>query len=95
MFIAKAKELCPQLIVVPYEFDKYEEASEQVGILQLCAGRCNVIGRVCSLRALCCRPGIDRHEVAANYACRWLALGWQGDASGLCNPALKRGRQSG
>ena len=40
MFIAKAKELCPQLIVVPYEFDKYEEASEQVGILQLCAVCC-------------------------------------------------------
>ncbi|GAB4820844.1 hypothetical protein N2152v2_007890 [Parachlorella kessleri] len=30
MFIARAKELCPQLIVVPYEFDKYEEACEQV-----------------------------------------------------------------
>lgn len=30
MFISRAKELCPHLIVVPYEFDKYEEASEQV-----------------------------------------------------------------
>lgn len=30
MFIAKAKELCPDLIVVPYEFEKYEMVSEQV-----------------------------------------------------------------
>lgn len=30
MFISKAKELCPELIVVPYEFSKYEVVSEQV-----------------------------------------------------------------
>lgn len=30
MFMAHAKELCPDLIVVPYHFDKYEEVSEQV-----------------------------------------------------------------
>ena len=30
MFMAKAKSLCPDLIVVPYEFDKYEVASEQM-----------------------------------------------------------------
>jgi nucleotidyltransferase/DNA polymerase involved in DNA repair len=30
MFIAKAKELCPGIIVVPYEFDKYEIVSEKV-----------------------------------------------------------------
>ena len=30
MYMAKAKELCPELIVVPYEFDKYEKVSEQV-----------------------------------------------------------------
>ena len=30
MFIARAKELCPGLIVVPYEFEKYEKVSEQV-----------------------------------------------------------------
>jgi nucleotidyltransferase/DNA polymerase involved in DNA repair len=30
MFISKAKELCPDLIVVPYEFSKYEVISEQV-----------------------------------------------------------------
>lgn len=28
MFMGRAKELCPQLIVVPYEFDKYEAVSE-------------------------------------------------------------------
>lgn len=28
MFMSRAKELCPQLIVVPYEFDKYEAVSE-------------------------------------------------------------------
>ena len=30
MFIAEAKRLCPDVIVVPYEFDKYTSASEQV-----------------------------------------------------------------
>eukprot|EP00803_Ostreobium_quekettii_P007207 evm.model.scf_1084.2 EVM.evm.TU.scf_1084.2 scf_1084:6744-14924(+) len=29
-FIAKAKELCPELIVVPYEFEKYQSISEKV-----------------------------------------------------------------
>jgi DNA repair protein REV1 len=28
MFMAKAKELCPMLVVVPYEFEKYEAISE-------------------------------------------------------------------
>ena len=28
---SRAKELCPDLVVVPYMFDKYEEASEKVG----------------------------------------------------------------
>ena len=28
MFIGKAKELCPQLITLPYEFDKYAETAE-------------------------------------------------------------------
>lgn len=31
MFIAEAKKRCPHLIVMPYQFDKYEEVSEQVG----------------------------------------------------------------
>lgn len=31
MFISWAKELCPHLIVVPYDFAKYEAATEQVG----------------------------------------------------------------
>ncbi len=31
MFIAEAKKPCPHLIVMPYQFDKYEEVSEQVG----------------------------------------------------------------
>lgn len=31
MFISRAKELCPHLIVVPYDFAKYEAATEQVG----------------------------------------------------------------
>ena len=30
MFMARAKELCPDLIVVPYEFEKYEAVSEAV-----------------------------------------------------------------
>jgi nucleotidyltransferase/DNA polymerase involved in DNA repair len=30
MFMSDAKSLCPGLLVVPYEFDKYEEVSEQV-----------------------------------------------------------------
>ena len=30
MFMAKAKELCPDLIVVPYEFEKYEIVSEKM-----------------------------------------------------------------
>lgn len=30
MFIAEAKKRCPHLIVMPYQFDKYEEVSEQV-----------------------------------------------------------------
>jgi len=30
MMIADAKARCPSLLVVPYEFDKYEEASLQV-----------------------------------------------------------------
>ena len=30
MFMARAKELCPELIVVPYEFEKYETVSETV-----------------------------------------------------------------
>ena len=28
---SRAKDLCPDLIVVPYMFDKYEETSEKVG----------------------------------------------------------------
>lgn len=30
MFIADAKRLCPDLIVMPYEFEKYEAISEKV-----------------------------------------------------------------
>ena len=30
MFISNAKELCPDLVVVPYDFEKYEEVSEIV-----------------------------------------------------------------
>ena len=33
MFIARAKKRCPHLIVMPYQFDKYEEVSEQVQLL--------------------------------------------------------------
>lgn len=31
MFMAEAKRLCPELLVVPYEFEKYADISEQVG----------------------------------------------------------------
>lgn len=30
MFMARAKALCPHLIVLPYDFDKYEVVAEQV-----------------------------------------------------------------
>lgn len=30
MFIAHAKSLCPDLVVVPYEFERYQTVSEQV-----------------------------------------------------------------
>jgi hypothetical protein len=32
VFMAEAKSRCPALIVVPYEFEKYEEVSEQVSV---------------------------------------------------------------
>ena len=31
MFIGEARRLCPNLIVMPYEFDKYEDISDKVG----------------------------------------------------------------
>lgn len=31
MFISEAKRLCPDMVVVPYLFDRYQEISEQVG----------------------------------------------------------------
>jgi hypothetical protein len=47
MFMAEAKSRCPALIVVPYEFEKYEEVSEQVshsptasGLLMCCRCSC-------------------------------------------------------
>lgn len=30
MWMSYAKELCPQLVVVPYEFEKYEKIATQV-----------------------------------------------------------------
>lgn len=36
MFIGEARRLCPNLIVMPYEFDKYEEISDKVESLLLC-----------------------------------------------------------
>lgn len=30
MFIAEGKKRCPHLIVMPYQFEKYEDVSEQV-----------------------------------------------------------------
>lgn len=30
MFIAEAKKRCPHLVVMPYQFEKYEDISEQV-----------------------------------------------------------------
>lgn len=35
MMISQAKELCPQLVVVPYLFEQYASVSEKVGG-QLC-----------------------------------------------------------
>ena len=50
---SRAKDLCPDLIVVPYMFDKYEETSEKVGTGCL---RLHVPGNgsVVSIRA--CQP---------------------------------------
>lgn len=31
MTIGEARRLCPNLIVMPYEFDKYEDVSDKVG----------------------------------------------------------------
>jgi DNA repair protein REV1 len=33
MYLGRAKELCPNLIVLPYDFAGYEEVSEQVGTI--------------------------------------------------------------
>ncbi len=53
MFIGEARRLCPDLIVMPYEFDKYEDISDKVNSfahnfeapsLPLCAGE----SRVCA-----------------------------------------------
>lgn len=30
MWMKQAKQLCPELVVVPYEFEKYEQISKQV-----------------------------------------------------------------
>ena len=39
MFLGRAKELCPNLVILPYDFEGYEEVSEQVAlILQRVAG---------------------------------------------------------
>lgn len=40
MFIAEAKRRCPDLIVVPYEFDKYQTISEQVRHTTTCYPTC-------------------------------------------------------
>lgn len=37
MFIAEAKKRCPHLIVMPYQFEKYEDISEQVCAAQVTA----------------------------------------------------------
>lgn len=33
MFLGQAKQLCPDLIVLPYDFEGYEEVSEQVAVI--------------------------------------------------------------
>ncbi len=35
MFIGEARRLCPDLIVMPYEFDKYEDISDKVNSFSL------------------------------------------------------------
>jgi DNA repair protein REV1 len=39
MFMSDAKRRCPGLLVAPYEFEKYEEISEQVCSGLLCRER--------------------------------------------------------
>ena len=33
MFLGRAKELCPNLVILPYDFEGYEEVSEQVALI--------------------------------------------------------------
>jgi nucleotidyltransferase/DNA polymerase involved in DNA repair len=40
MFIAEAKRRCPQLVVVPYEFERYHAISDAVYRLLLAASAC-------------------------------------------------------
>lgn len=35
MCIGEAKRLCPELIVMPYQYDKYQAASEQASLIAL------------------------------------------------------------
>ena len=35
MFISEAKRLCPDIIVMPYMFEKYEAISERVSAVQI------------------------------------------------------------
>jgi hypothetical protein len=58
-FMSDAKAACPQLLVVPYEFERYEETSLQVRVCvrtRVCAGVCVracVCGRVCACVRVC------------------------------------------
>jgi DNA repair protein REV1 len=51
-FISEAKRLCPGLIVMPYEFDKYIEVSEQVGASTRALGPRFATPRQCVLLGL-------------------------------------------
>jgi hypothetical protein len=62
MFMAEAKGCCPALIVVPYEFEKYEEVSEQVSHLPTASGL--IVCRIYSCPGLCI--------VAQLPPCSWL-----------------------
>lgn len=38
MFVRHAKDLCPQLVIVPYNFEAYEEVFLELSVLYVCVG---------------------------------------------------------
>jgi hypothetical protein len=83
MFIARAKQLCPDLIVMPYEFDKYEAISEKV------AHRPNELGFWVSIAVHHLQP-MCAMDLNPDQAICWLCSGIQDpdEQDELCAAAL-------